>query len=39
MDILGNMRDLGKWGNSTSSMIILSGTWEFIDDEDFIGLR
>jgi hypothetical protein len=35
--IFGNMRDLGKWGNSISSLIILSGTWEFFDDEDFKG--
>jgi hypothetical protein len=35
--IFGNVKDLGKWGNSISSMIILSGTWEFFDDEDFKG--
>jgi hypothetical protein len=35
--IFGNMKDLGKWGNSISSMVILSGTWEFFDDEDFKG--
>jgi hypothetical protein len=35
--IFGNMKDLGKWDNSTSSMIILSGTWEFFDDENFKG--
>jgi Beta/Gamma crystallin len=35
--IFGDMKDLGKWGNSISSMIILSGTWEFFDDEDFKG--
>jgi beta/gamma crystallin len=33
--IFGNMKDLGKWGNSISSMVILSGTWEFFDDENF----
>jgi hypothetical protein len=33
------MRELGKWGNSISSMIILSGTWEFFDDEDFKGTK
>jgi Beta/Gamma crystallin len=33
--ILGDMKDLGKWGNSISSMVIVSGTWEFFDDEDF----
>lgn len=37
--IFGNMRDLGKWGNSISSMVILSGTWEFFDDEDFKGAK
>jgi hypothetical protein len=37
--IFGNMRDLGKWGNSISSMVILSGTWEFFDDEDFKGTK
>ena len=35
--IFGDMRDLGKWGNSISSMVILSGTWEFFDDEGFTG--
>jgi hypothetical protein len=37
MHMFGNMRDLGKWGNSISSLIILSGTWEFFDDENFKG--
>jgi hypothetical protein len=37
MHIFGDMRDLGKWGNSISSLVILSGTWEFFDDEDFTG--
>jgi hypothetical protein len=37
--ILGNMKDLGKWGNSISSMIILSGTWDFFDDEGFTGTK
>jgi hypothetical protein len=35
--IFGNMKELGKWGNSISSLVILSGTWEFFDDEDFTG--
>jgi Beta/Gamma crystallin len=35
--IFGNMRDLGTWGNRISSLIILSGTWEFFDDENFTG--
>jgi hypothetical protein len=37
--ILGNVRDLGKWSNNISSMIILSGAWEFFDDEDFKGTK
>jgi len=37
--IVGNMRDLGKWGNSISSLIILSGTWEFFDEENFTGAK
>jgi hypothetical protein len=37
--ILGNMKDLGKWNNSISSMIILSGTWEFFDDDNFGGTK
>ena len=35
--LFGHMKDLGKWGNSISSMVILSGTWEFFDDENFTG--
>ena len=35
--IFANMKELGKWGNSISSMVILSGTWEFFDDEDLKG--
>jgi hypothetical protein len=37
--ILGDMKDLGKWGNSISSIVILSGTWDFFDDEDFKGTK
>ncbi|HEX2279824.1 MAG TPA: beta/gamma crystallin-related protein [Candidatus Tectomicrobia bacterium] len=37
--IFGNMQDLGKWGNSISSIIVLSGTWEFFDDEEFKGTK
>jgi hypothetical protein len=37
LHIFGTMKDLGKWGNSISSMVILSGTWEFFDDEHFTG--
>jgi hypothetical protein len=37
--IFGDMKELGKWNNSISSMVILSGTWEFFDDEDFKGTK
>jgi Beta/Gamma crystallin len=37
--IFGNVTDLGKWGNSISSMVILSGRWEFFDQENFQGMR
>jgi beta/gamma crystallin len=37
--ILGDMKDLGKWGNSISSIVILSGTWDFFVDEDFKGTK
>jgi hypothetical protein len=37
--IFGNTTDLGKWGNSISSMVILSGRWEFFDEENFKGTR
>jgi hypothetical protein len=37
--IFGNMKDLGKWGNSISSIAILSGTWDFFDDENFTGTK
>ena len=37
--VLGNMKDLGKWGNSISSLIILSGTWDFFDDEGLTGTK
>ena len=35
--LVGDIRRLGKWENSISSLIILSGTWEFFDDDDFTG--
>jgi hypothetical protein len=35
--IFGDMKRLGKWDNSISSLIILSGTWAFFDDQDFAG--
>jgi hypothetical protein len=37
--IFGDVPDLGKWGNSISSMVILSGQWEFFDDENFQGTK
>jgi Beta/Gamma crystallin len=37
--LFGNTPDLGKWGNSISSMVILSGRWEFFDDENFQGTK
>jgi Beta/Gamma crystallin len=35
--IFGDTPDLGKWGNSISSMVILAGRWEFFDEEKFQG--
>ena len=35
--IFGDMPKLGRWDNSISSMVILSGTWEFFDDQNFQG--
>jgi hypothetical protein len=37
--IFGDVVELGKWGNSISSMVILSGRWEFFDDENFAGTK
>jgi hypothetical protein len=37
--LVGEMRRLGKWDNSISSLIILSGTWEFFDDDNFTGTK
>ena len=37
--IFGDAKDLGKWGNSISSMVILSGHWEFFDEENFKGTK
>jgi len=35
--IVGEMRRLGTWDHSISSLIALSGTWECFDDDDFTG--
>jgi Beta/Gamma crystallin len=37
--VFTDIKDLGKWGNSVSAIIILEGTWEFFDDEDFKGTK
>ena len=37
--IFGNTPDLGKWGNSISSLVIVSGRWEFFDEENFQGTK
>ena len=37
--IFGNTPDLGKWGNSISSMVILAGRWDFFDEEKFQGTK
>ncbi len=35
--VVGDMPRLGRWDHSISSLIILSGTWEFFDADDFTG--
>ena len=35
--IVGDIRRLGTWDHRISSLIILSGTWEFFDDDDVTG--
>jgi Beta/Gamma crystallin len=37
--LFGNVPDLGKWGNSISSVVILAGRWEFFDGENFQGTK
>jgi hypothetical protein len=37
--IFGDTPDLGKWGNSISSMVILAGRWEFFDEEKLQGAK
>lgn len=37
--IFGDTTDLGKWNNSISSMVIVSGHWAFFDEEDFKGTK
>ena len=35
--IFGDTPDLGKWGNSISSMVIVAGRWELFDEETLQG--
>ena len=35
--IVGDIRRLGTWDHRISSLIMLSGTWECFDDEEFTG--
>jgi hypothetical protein len=37
--LVSDIGRLGKWENSISSLIILSGSWEFFDDDDFTGTK
>jgi hypothetical protein len=37
--IFGKTPDLGKWGNSISSMVIVAGRREFFDEEKFQGTK
>jgi len=37
--MLGDLRRLGKWDNSISSLIIPSGAREFFDGDDFTGTK
>jgi Beta/Gamma crystallin len=37
--LVGDIRRLGKWDNSISSLIIVSGTWEFFDEDEFTGTK
>jgi beta/gamma crystallin len=37
--IFGDTPDLGKWGNSISSMVILAGRWDFFDEEKLQGAK
>jgi hypothetical protein len=35
--VVGDIRRLGTWDNSIASLIIVSGTWECFDDDEFTG--
>ena len=37
--IFGDTPDLGKLGNSISSMVILAGRWDFFDEEKLQGAK
>jgi hypothetical protein len=35
--VVGDIRRLGTWDHRISSLIILSGTWECFDNDEFTG--
>jgi hypothetical protein len=37
--LVGEMWRLGMWDSSISSRIVLSGTWECFDDDEFTGTK
>ena len=37
--LFGDTPDLGKWGNSISSMVIVAGRWELFDEEKLQGAK
>jgi hypothetical protein len=37
--IFGDTPDLGTWGNSISSMVIVAGRWELFDEEQLQGTQ
>ena len=37
--VFGDTTDLGKWNNSISSIVIVSGHWGFFDEEDLKGTK
>ena len=37
--LFGDTPDLGKWGKSISSMVIVAGRWELFDEEKLQGAK
>ena len=37
--VVVDIRRLGTWDHSISSLIMLSGTWECFDDDEFTGTK